>query len=112
MNNAVFGKSMENVRNRRIFKMINSERLITKYVNRPEFTSCILINEATNLTLVELKQKKIKFDKPLQVGAAILDISKCVMVDFHYQVMKPMIDGVGDGSNLELMYCDTVILTH
>ena len=47
MNNAVFRKSMENVRNRRDLRITDNESLITKYVNCPEFTSRMMINKDT-----------------------------------------------------------------
>jgi hypothetical protein len=105
LNNAVFGKSMENVRNHRDIKLMDTEATITKYVSRPEFMSRTIINEETDLTMIELKKTKIRFNKPLQVGAAILDISKCIIVNFHYNVMKKIC--VNDGYKLELIYGDT-----
>ena len=66
MNLQVFGKTMENVRKWRNFVLSDDEAVIGKYVNRPEFKSRTIINEETDLTLMELRKTKIKFDRPLQ----------------------------------------------
>ena len=107
MNNAVFGKSMENVRNRRLYKLTSDEQVISKYMNRYTCINRTIISDRGNLTLIELENLNVTFNKPLQVGAAILDISKCVMLDFHYGEMLPMIDAIGMGASCELMYGDT-----
>ena len=66
MNLQVFGKTMENVTKWRNFVLSDDEAVIRKYVNRPEFKSRTIINEETDLTLMELRKTKIKFDRPLQ----------------------------------------------
>jgi hypothetical protein len=103
---------MEQVRKRKMFKVCNNLDNITKHISRPEFKRRVIINEETDLCLIELGRTKIYFNKPLQVGAAILDISKCVMFDFHYDVMRPMIKEEGLEAKLELIYGDTDSLVY
>ena len=102
MNNSVFGKIMENVRNRVDVKLIFSGETelmkngeihyiskkdrITKLAKKPNFNRNIIINKELNL--VEMAKTKIVLDKPTYVGFAILELSKWLMYDFHYNIMK------------------------
>lgn len=105
MNLACFGKTMENVRNCWNFHVADNEHVMEKLVNHPDFIGQNIINEKNNLALIEHKKSLIEFDKPLQVGAAILDISKCVIIDSHYREMQPMIEKAG--GKLVIDYGDT-----
>ncbi|CAH0549897.1 unnamed protein product [Brassicogethes aeneus] len=92
LNNAVFGKTMENIR-----KRVNI-RLLTQwlgrygaeaYIAKPEFKSCTIFNE--NLVAVELRKLKIFLNKPVYVGQAILDLAKTTIYNFHYDYMDSLI---------------------
>lgn len=98
---------IEQVRKRRQFKVVLNLDRITKYVSRPDFKRRVIVNEETNLCLVEMRRTKIYFNKPLQVGSSILDISKNVILDFHYNVMLSMIELQEPEAMLELLYGDT-----
>ncbi|RLU24050.1 hypothetical protein DMN91_004259, partial [Ooceraea biroi] len=91
MNNAVFGKTMENVRNRVDVKLVTrwdgrygAEALIA----RPNFHSRAVFGE--NLLAVELRRLKATFNRPIYVGMCILDISKTRLYEFHYEYMAPL----------------------
>ncbi|CAH1106041.1 unnamed protein product [Psylliodes chrysocephalus] len=103
MNNAVFGKTMENIR-----KRVNI-RLLTEwsgrygdeaYISKPEFKNCAIFNE--NLVAVELRKLQVYLNKPIYVGQAILDLAKTTIYDFHYGYM---ISAFGD--NGSVLYTDT-----
>ncbi|RLU15214.1 hypothetical protein DMN91_012208, partial [Ooceraea biroi] len=88
MNNAVFGKTMENVRNHMDVKLVmkwngkySAEALITK----PNFHSRSVFSE--NLVAIELRKFEVKFNKPIYVGMCILDISKTCLYEFHHKYM-------------------------
>ena len=100
MNNSVFGKTMENIRNHRDMKLVTNEQKYKKYVMKPNFKDSVWFSE--NLVGVKLGKTEIKMNKPLYLGQAILDLSKIVMYDFHYDYMKPKY-----GSKIELCYMDT-----
>ena len=51
---------------------------------------------------------KVVMKKPVYPGQAILDLSKIVMYEFHYDYMKPKYDG----ENLKLCYMDTDSLVY
>ncbi|XP_011883992.1 PREDICTED: uncharacterized protein LOC105571127 [Vollenhovia emeryi] len=85
MNNVVFGKTMENVRNHVDVKLLTkwdgrygAEAMISK----PNFHSRSIFSE--NLIAVELRKLEVKFNKPIYVGMCILDISKICLYEFHH----------------------------
>ena len=59
------------------------------------------------LHLVEMHKKEIKYDKPIYVGCAILDLSKLCMMDFHYNVIHKAFEG-----KYRLLYSDTDSLVY
>ena len=68
MNNAIFGKSMENVLNRSNIKLLNNnpEKLL-KLIKQPNFQNAYQISN--RLALVESKPIKTTFIKPIYMGA-------------------------------------------
>ena len=100
MNNAVFGKTMENIRNHRDMKLVTNEQKYKKYVMKPNFKDSVWFSD--NLIGVEMGKIEITMIKPVYLGQAILDLSKMVMYEFHYDYMKPKY-----GSKVQLCYMDT-----
>ncbi|XP_071568779.1 uncharacterized protein [Temnothorax nylanderi] len=103
MNNAVFGKTMENVRNHVDVKLLTkwegrygAEAMIA----RPNFHSRSIFSE--NLIAVELRKLEVKFDKPIYVGMCILDVSKICLYEFHHEYMSPLY-----GDKCKVTYTDT-----
>ena len=86
MNNAVFGKTMENLRNRVDIKLIQTEKKLKKYCAKPSFHRVQIFNN--DLVGVENKKVTLLLNKPVYVGQTILDLSKIEMYNFHYNVMK------------------------
>ena len=101
MNNAVFGKSMENVLNRSNIKLLNNnpEKLL-KLIKQPNFQNAYQISN--RLALVESKPIKTTFNKPIYMGAVILETSKLHMYQFRYDHLK-----VKYGNKIKLIYTDT-----
>uniref|UniRef100_A0A2S2NLE0 DNA-directed DNA polymerase n=2 Tax=Schizaphis graminum TaxID=13262 RepID=A0A2S2NLE0_SCHGA len=100
LNNAVFGKTMESMRKRMKMELVSSDQRLQKLINRTTFKHCTTYNE--NLNAVSLENKIIDFCKPIYIGFAVLDISKTLMYDYHYNVMQKHY-----GDKIELMYTDT-----
>src|SRR5437870_3866960 len=100
MNNSVFGKTMENVRKRRNFKLICDENKLEKYSSKHTFINGIIFNE--NLVGGNYVQENLKLNKPIYVGFSILDISKTLMYDFHYNFIKNKY-----GDRARLLFTDT-----
>ena len=91
---------MENIRKHRNIKLITNRETYLKTVMKPNFKSGILFGE--NLKGCEMGQIKVVMKKPVYLGQAILDLSKIIMYEFHYDYMKPK-----NGENLKLCYIDT-----
>ncbi|CAG2198944.1 unnamed protein product [Mytilus edulis] len=88
MNVSVFGKTMENIRKRVDVRLVNREKQALKLVAKPNFDRRVVFTN--NLAAVHMKKTKLKFDKPVYLGACILDISKTLMYDFHYGFIRKM----------------------
>ena len=100
MNNSVFGKTMENIRNRVNVKLVNTEEKLRKLVAKPNFRSRKIFNE--NLVSVHMKQTSLTMNKPVYLGMCILDLSKTIMYDFHYNYIKSKY-----GDKAKLLFSDT-----
>ena len=101
MSNAVFGKRMENIRKHRNIKLVTTEEKFKKLVMKPNFKSSVLFGE--NLMGFEMGKVKVGMNKPVYLGQAILDLSKLVMYEFHYDYMRQKYDS----QNLKLCYMNT-----
>ena len=100
MNNAVFGKTMENVRKHRDIKLVKTDKKRNKLVSEPNFHTMKLIDD--NLAIIEMKKVKVKMNNPIYLGLSILDISKITMYEFWYDFIKSKY-----GSNAKRCYMDT-----
>ncbi|XP_022802285.1 uncharacterized protein LOC111339828 [Stylophora pistillata] len=100
MNISVYGKTMENIRKRVDVRLVNSEDKAKKLVNKVNFKHCTIFSE--NLCAVEMRKTQITFNKPLYLGMCILDLSKTLMYDFHYNYIKPKY-----GDRAKLLFTDT-----
>ena len=87
MNNSVFGKTMENIRNRVDVKLVNTKEKFKKLVAKPNFRSRKIFSE--NLVSVHMKKTSLTMNKPVYLGMCILELSKIIMFDFHYNYIKP-----------------------
>ena len=86
MNNAVFGKTMENVRKHRDIKLVKTDKKRNKLVSEPNFHTMKLIDN--NLAIIEMMKVKVKMNKPIYLGLSILDISKITMYEFWNDYVK------------------------
>ena len=100
MSNACFGKTLENLRNRRLIKFAQSKTQANSLSFKPNFKSFNFIN--ANLVSVVMDNTKILSNKPTPVGAAILDLPKLTLYAFQYKEMKPPY-----GDSITVVYKDT-----
>ena len=85
LNNSTFGKTMENVRGRRNFELVCNEQKLMKRVAKPQMEAFTIINE--NVVLIERLRRVVLLNKPMYAGFCILDLSKVLMYDYHYNVI-------------------------
>jgi hypothetical protein len=97
MNNSIYGKTMENLRKRVDVKLVKDDLL--KLVASPCFQSHKIMNE--NLIVVKRMKEVLTLNKPCYVGMSILDLSKTLMYDFHYNTIKEY------GDRAKLLFTDT-----
>ena len=100
MNNSVFGKTMENIRNRVNVKLVNTGEQFKKLAAKPNYDGRKILGE--NLVSVHMKKTSLTMNKPVYLGMCILDLSKIIMFDFHYNYIKPKYN-----NKAKLLFTDT-----
>ena len=86
MNNSVFGKTMENIRNRVTIKLVTDKKKAERLAAKPNFKHCNIFSE--DLIAIHMKKTFLAFNKPVYLGMCILDLSKTLMFDFHYNYIR------------------------
>ena len=105
MNNSVFGKTMENVRKRVDVRLVTDNKKLLKMASKPTYVSSKIFNE--NLVAVHKIKESLTLNRPAYVGMCILDLSKTLMYDFHYNYIKKKY-----GDKAKLLFTDTDSLTY
>ena len=90
MNNSVYGKTMENLRKIKNVRLIISAKDYKKCVSIPSFVSQKMFS-GNFVTIYETKPV-LTLNKPIYVGFSILDLSRYLMYDFHYNYIKRKYD--------------------
>ena len=100
MNNSVFGKAMENVRNNRDIKLVTSDKGRKRLVQEPNYYSHK--NFSDQWMAIEMKKIGVKMTKPLYLRMTILHISKTLMYEFWYGYIRQKY-----GDRAKLCYTDS-----
>ena len=100
MNNAVFGKTIENIKKHRDIKLVTTDKRRNELVSEPNYHTMNYISE--DLSIIEMNRTKVKMNKPIYLGLSVLEISKLLMHEFWYDYMKPKY-----GNDVKLCYMDT-----
>ncbi|XP_041371540.1 uncharacterized protein LOC121385070 [Gigantopelta aegis] len=100
MNNSCFGRSMMNVRKHVNVELVNSKKRLKKLCAKPTFEGFKIFNP--DLAAVHLKKATIVLNQPIYAGFSILDMSKIVMYEFHYNFMRAKY-----GNKVQLLFTDT-----
>ena len=104
LNNSVYGKTMENVRERRNFKIVTSsqEDVMKRNMKKITYESTHVFNPT--LAIINFYKQTVLLDKPVFTGIAVLDLSKLLMYQFWYGYLKKKYPNPGQ---LTLCYTDT-----
>ena len=86
MNNSVFGKTMENLRKRVDVRLVTDEKKLDKLTSKSTYVSSKIFSE--NLMAVHKVKETLALNRPAYVGICILDLSKTLMYDFHYNYIR------------------------
>ena len=105
MNNSVFGKTMENIRKRVDVRLVTDEKKLLKITSKPTYVSSKIFNE--NLVAVHKIKETLTLHRSAYVGMCILDLSKTLMYDFHYNYIKKNYE-----NKAKLLFTDTDSLTY
>ena len=100
MNNAVFGKTMENVRDHRDIKIVTTDKQRSILASEPNYHSSKRISK--DLMIMEMRKTEVKMNKPIYLSQSILDISKTLMYEFWFDYIKQKY-----GDNARVCYMDT-----
>ena len=87
MNNAVFGKTMKNVRKHRDIKLGATDKRSNELVSEPNYDTATYFSE--DLLAIEIKKPKLKMNKSVYWSMSILKISKTLIYEFWFDYIKP-----------------------
>ena len=82
MNNAVFAKTMENVRKHKNIKLVTTERRRNYLVSEPNYYTTKFFTEY--LLAIEMKKTQIIMNKPVYLGLSMLELRKILIYAFLY----------------------------
>ncbi|XP_035233732.1 LOW QUALITY PROTEIN: uncharacterized protein LOC118205552 [Stegodyphus dumicola] len=105
LNNSIYGKTMENIRNHVNVQLVNERKKAEKIGSCPTFKRFQIFSE--NLVAVERLKNTLTLNRPIYVGFVILELSKILMYNFHYNIIKKEY-----GENASLLFTDTDSLTY
>merc|ERR1711911_488777 len=105
MINSVFGKTMENIRKRVNVELVTRKGKLLKLASKPTYVSSNIFNE--DLVAAHKIKVTLTLNRPAYIGMCILDLSKTLMYDFHYNYIKKKY-----GDKAKLLFTNTDSLTY
>ena len=103
MINSVYGKTMENLRKIINVRLVSNKKDFLKYTSIPTYVTHKLFDK--NFAAIHEIKPVLMLNKPIYVGFTVLDFSKWMMYDFHYNFIKKNFDA-------ELLFTDTDSLAY
>ena len=100
MNNDVYGTTMENIRNRIDVKLVSNKKDYLKWTSKPSYMSHKIFDN--DLVAIRKNKVTLTLNKPAYIGMCILELSKVLMYEFHYDCIKNKY-----GNNSRLLFTDT-----
>ena len=86
LNNAAYGKTMENMRKIIKIRITTNEKDFLKYASRPTYIGHKKFGK--NLVVIHEKKELLTLNKPIYVGNTALELSKLAMYQFCYDEVK------------------------
>ena len=105
MNNSVYGKTMENLRNRIDVNLVSNKKDYLKWTSKLIYMSHKKI--ANDLVAIRKNKVALTLNKREYIRICILELSKVLMFEFHYDYIKNKY-----GNNSRLLFTDTVSLMY
>ena len=103
MISSVCGKIMEKIRKRINVGLVNNEKDFLKYTSRPTHITHKVFDKS--YAAIHKIKPVLTLNKPIYIGFTVLELSKWLMYDFHYNFIKKHFDA-------ELLFTDTDSLTY
>jgi len=88
MNNAFFGKTVENIRKRKNIEVVSVKKRAQNLYNKPTFIRETIFSN--NLTAIHHRKTSITFNKSIYIGMCVLDLSKLLMYEFYYDTINEL----------------------
>ena len=102
MNNYVYGKTMENLRNRIGVKLVSNNKDYLKWTSKPSYLSHKILDN--DLVAIRKNKVTLTLKKPAHIGMCILELIKVLMYKFHYDYVNNKY-----GNNSRLLFIDSLI---
>ena len=84
--NSVYGRTTENLRKRINVRLANNEKDFLEYTSRPTHITHKTFDN--NYAATHEIKPVLMLNKPIHVGFTVLELSKWLMYDFHYNFIK------------------------
>ena len=100
MSNAIYGKTMEHLRNRISVQLVNNQKDHSKFASKTSY----MPHKIFDNNLVEISKSKIalKLNKTVYIGMCILELRKVLMHEFQYDYIKSKY-----GNKSKLLFTET-----
>ena len=85
LDNAVYGKAMENMRKRMKVRVASNEKDLVKYASRPTYINHNIYDK--NFVVIHEKKELLTLNKPIYIGCVVLELSKLAMYEFYYDFL-------------------------
>ena len=97
----MYGKTIKNLWERESVRICRSKQELLQSVSKT-YRGQVIINE--DMVIVTHKKLTVFYNKPYYIGFSILDISKYIMYDYYYNVLRKYFV---DYTSVQLLYSDT-----
>ena len=99
--NSCYGKTLQNVYNYSDQRFAYDEGQVVRAMRKPFFKDCSPVTGSKRVFQLEFSQKQVMLNQPIYCGFSILEHSKILMFNFHYNVVKK------NAPDAKLLFTDT-----